>query len=277
MLEFDFMRHAFLGCFLVSLIAGPIGWFLLMRRQAFAAHALPHIGFSGAAAAVWLGVAPLEGMLTATLLAGLLMAWEGRDPHATFRLVQRETMTGLVLAASLGIGLWCLHEANGATNKATTLLFGDVLGIDIASLEILGVVGAVCAGLLVFLWRPLLFASLAPDLAAARGVKLGRVTLGFMALAALAAAACSVVAGALLSFSLMIGPAAAALRLELPPARGMIFSTVAALSLSWGGLALSWVTDAPVAFWISVGAVLLYGGAEGIARLSVRGSPKESL
>lgn len=265
MFEFDFMRHAFLGCFLVSLIAAPAGWLLLLRRQAFAAHALPHIGFSGAAAAVWLGVAPLEGMLAATLLAGLFMAWEGHASHSTFHLVQRETMTGLVLAASLGIGLWCLHEANGATNKATMLLFGDVLGIDQTSLGVLAGVGVVCAGLLAVLWRPLMFASLAPELAAARGVHMRMVSLGFMAMAALAAAACSVVAGALLSFSLMIGPAAAALRLELPPVRGMLFSLLAALALSWGGLALSWWTDAPVAFWISVGAVLVYVGA-GVCR-----------
>ncbi|TPW33985.1 metal ABC transporter permease [Oecophyllibacter saccharovorans] len=258
MFAYDFMRYAFLGCLLVALIAAPTGWFLLLRRQAFAAHALPHIGFSGAAAAVWLGVAPLEGMLAATLLAGLFMAWESQTPHDTFQLVQRETMTGLVLAASLGVGLWCLHEANGATNRATTLLFGDILGITPRDLEVLGSVGGVCALLLALMWRPLLFASLAPELAAARGVNMRLVTLGFMTLAALASAACSVVAGALLAFSLMIGPAAAALRLELPPIRGILFSLGTALVLSWGGLMLSWWTDAPVAFWISVGAVLLY-------------------
>ncbi|QDH14367.1 metal ABC transporter permease [Formicincola oecophyllae] len=261
MFDYDFMRLAFAGTTLVALMAGPVGWFLLLRRQAFAAHALPHAGFAGAGAAVWLGCAPLLGMVSATVLAGLAMACESPEPHNPFAPIRRDAMTGLVLTASLGIGLWCLHRANGMASQATNLLFGDVLGLTLGSLELLAGVLVASFALMGFLWRPLLFASISPVQAAARGVPMRLVGLLFMLAASLTAAASSVVAGALLSFSLMIGPAAAALRLQLAPVPGVLFATMSALLLSWGGLALSWQDDAPVAFWIALGAVGLYAGS----------------
>ncbi|QHI96246.1 metal ABC transporter permease [Aristophania vespae] len=258
MLSYDFMRHAFLGCFLVSLLAGSLGWFMVVRHQIFAAHALPHIGFSGAAAALWLKISPFAGMILFSLIAGFFMASEDRKKHVIPLSSQRETMTGLVLAASLGLGVFCLYEANSASNQATTLLFGDVLGLSFNVLLALGAVTLICLIGLAILWRPLLFVTLAPDLAEARGVKLSVISYGFMALVALASAACSEVAGALLSFSLMIGPPAAALKLGLTPLKGLGFSIVSALLLSWGALITAWFTDVPIAFLIGIGAVLLY-------------------
>lgn len=260
MFEFGFMRHAFLGCFLVALMAGSVGWLLLLRRQAFAAHALPHIGFSGAAASLWLGFPPFPGMILSTMLAALAMIGEerrGKDHHLP-AFWRRETMTGLVLAASLGLGVLCLHEAANATGQTSRLLFGDVLGLDWLNILSLMVVFCLCSLGLAILWRPLLFSSLSPVLAQARGVPVRPVSAGFMLIVALASSACSEVAGALLSFSLMIGPAASALRLNLPPVSGIIFSMLSALGLAWGGLVLSWYTDAPVAFWIGTGSVALY-------------------
>ncbi|GBR23709.1 metal ABC transporter permease [Gluconobacter japonicus] len=258
MFEFEFMQHAFLGCTIVSVLAGTVGWFLILRRQAFAAHALSHIGFSGAAGAVWLGVSPLYGMIAFSLLAGLAMGSEAKgvvlSPH-------RDSMIGLVLAASLGLGTWFLHEANGASSMATTLLFGDVLGIDMPTLLALTGVAVLCLSGLVFLGRPLLFASLMPDVAQARGVPVRLTSLGFMAIAALACSACAEVSGALLAFSLMVGPAATALRLGLGPIAGLVSAVALALFLSWGGLALSWMTDIPVPFWIGLGAAACYGMA----------------
>ncbi|AFW00684.1 ABC transporter permease [Gluconobacter oxydans] len=257
MFEFEFMRHAFLGCTIVSVLAGTVGWFLILRRQAFAAHALSHIGFSGAAGAVWLGVSPLYGMIAFSLLGGLAMGNETKGAGTLSS--QRDSMIGLVLAASLGLGTWFLHEANGASSMATTLLFGDVLGIDTPTLLALGAVTVLCMAGLAFLGRPLLFASLMPDVAQARGVPIRLTSLGFMAIAALACSACAEVSGALLAFSLMIGPAATALRLGLRPIAGLSVAVSLALFLSWGGLALSWMTDVPVPFWIGLGAAACYG------------------
>lgn len=258
MLGYDFMRHAFIGCFLVSFLAGTLGWFMVLRHQIFAAHALPHIGFSGAAAAIWLKLSPFMGMIISSLLAGLFMAADDHKKSHLSLPVQREMMTGLVLAASLGIGVFCLFEANSASNQATNLLFGDVLGLSFQTLLILAGVTLICLAGLMILGRPLLFATLAPDLAEARGVNLPLISYGFMSLVALASAACSEVAGALLSFSLMIGPAAAALRLGLSPVKGLGFSVASALALSWGALVLSWYSDVPVAFLIGIGAIGLY-------------------
>lgn len=258
-LEFEFMRHAFAGCALVSVIAGPVGWFLMLRRQAFAAHALSHIGFSGAAGAVWLGFPPLAGMIAFSLAAGLAIGSEHEADRGA--PVQRDGTIGLVLAASLGLGTWFLHMANGASSLATTLLFGDVLGIGRNTLFSLLAVAVVCLSGLGVLCRPLLFSSLAPQVAQAKGVPVKIAALGFMAVCALACSACAEVAGALLAFSLMIGPPATALRLNLGPLAGVTVSTLLALFLSWGGLILSWETDAPVPLWIGLGAALLYGGA----------------
>ncbi|EHH67696.1 metal ABC transporter permease [Gluconobacter morbifer] len=257
MFEFDFMRHAFEGSAIVSVMAGSVGWFLSLRRQAFAAHALSHVGFSGAAGAVWLGYPPLGGMVLFSLLTGLAMGCE-RDAGEGAS-VQRDSSIGLVLAASLGLGTWFLHKANGASSLATTLLFGDVLGIDGRTLGELGVVALICLTGLTMLARPLLFASLAPEVARARGVPVRAVSLAFMLVAALTCAACAEVAGALLAFSLMIGPAAGALRLSLRPLAGLVFSVGGALVLSWGGLVLSWQTDVPVPFWTGMGAAGVYG------------------
>lgn len=252
---FPFMQHAFLGCFLVSLLAGSLGWLMLLRRQAFAAHALPHIGFSGAAAAVWLHFPPLVGMVAASMAGGFFM---GREQQGRGHPAQRDTMTGLILAASLGIGIWCLHEANEASSQTTTLLFGDVLGLDGPTLGLLAGLVAACLAGVALLWRPLLFISLCPSLAEAQGLSSTRLGQLFLLLAALAAAACAEIAGALLCFSLMIGPASAALKLELSPFRGIVCSVLGALLLSWGGLILSWYSNIPLPFWISLGGVGLY-------------------
>lgn len=262
-LAFPFMQHAFIGCFLVSLLAGSLGWCLLLRRQAFAAHALPHIGFSGAAAAVWLHISPLWGMIATSMLGGVFMGHEGRSKHHP---AQRDMMTGLILAASLGIGVLCLHEANGASSQATTLLFGDVLGLDLPSLGILALLTLLCLGGLALLWRPLLFISMAPSLAQAQGLSASRLGRLFLLLAALASAACAEIAGALLCFSLMIGPAAASLKLGLSPFKGILCSILGALLLSWGGLILSWYSDIPLPFWISLGGVGLYALASFLKR-----------
>nr|WP_294915161.1 metal ABC transporter permease [uncultured Neokomagataea sp.] len=264
MFAFEFMRHAAMGCVLVSLLAGLVGWFLLLRGQAFAAHSLTHVGFSGAAGAVWLGFSPLMGMGVFSLLAGCVLGYEmpqGRQP------LNRDGMTGLVLSASLGLGMLFLHFSNGASSMVTTLLFGDVLGLSRASLQTLIGVTAVCCAVLAVVGRPLLFASLNPEMALARGVPVRLLSLALMLVSALACAVCSEIAGALLSFSLMVGPAATALRLGLSPLWGMVASVMMALVLSLGGLVLSWQTDVPVPFWIGAGALVLYMIAGGFIRL----------
>lgn len=262
MLHFEFMQHAFIGCFLVSLLAGTIGWLLLLRAQAFAAHALPHIGFSGAAIALWIGISPLLGMIFFTIFAAFMM-FMGEKEHETSLYLNassegRDRMTGLVLAASLGIGSLCLHEASASSQQMNILLFGNVLGLEthhllfLTGLTLFSLIG------IAVIWRKIVFITLFPLKAKIEMLPIKAISLFFMMIVAVASSACSEIAGSLLSFSLMIGPASAAFSLSLSALQGVVFSILGALLLSWGGLILSWYTDAPVSFWISAGAILLY-------------------
>jgi zinc/manganese transport system permease protein len=252
MFDYDFMRLAFLAAALVSVIAGPVGYFLVLRGQTFAGHALAHVGFAGATGAVLLGLPPVAGLLALTLAAGLGMGMFGE------KLASRDVAIGLVLAASLGLGLLFLHFFTTSATQATALLFGNILAITSAGLITLAVISAVCLLVLLLISKRLLFASLQPELAAAKGVKLKQVGIIFMLLVALATAACSQILGVLLVFALMVGPGATALRFSLSPMKGMILAALLALGESWGGLMLAYATDWPVSFWITALSLLAY-------------------
>ncbi len=246
MLAYDFMRMAFAASACVALLAGPVGWFLVLRGQSFAGHALSHIAFAGAAGAALLGISPLAGLLGAAVLAGGAMGLTGRDTGG------RDVAIGLVLSLAMGFGVLFLHLMTGSAATATALLFGNVLGVSggmLASLAGAAVAGLVALGVLS---RPLLFASLQPELAEARGVSLRLVSTLFLMLVGAATAECAQITGVLLVFTLMVGPGAAAQRLGLAPLAGIGCATVLALGEAWGGLALSWWTDWPVSFWIAV-------------------------
>lgn len=263
MLEFEFMRHAFLAAAAVALLCGPVGWFLVLRGQSFAGHALSHIAFAGATGAVLIGIAPLLGMTLAAGLAGIALGWEAPagTPRASRLTSGRDSATGLVLAASLGVGTLFLQWSNAPSSSATALLFGNVLGVNRPTLLLLG--GLTTTGILALavIARPLLFVSLDPDMAAARGAPVRLVSVAFMVLVALSSAVCAEVTGILLAFSLLVGPAATMLRLGLAPWLGALGAALLALGLAWSGLALSWWTDAPVSFWIAALAALTYFAA----------------
>jgi len=260
MLHYEFMQNAFLATGVVSVLSGLVGWFLVLRGQSFAGHALSHIGYAGATGAVLIGLTPFWGMVLSALAAALVLGWEpqGDQRSSAVAASQRDSVIGVVLAASLGLGLLFLKIQNVPVSSTTALLFGNVLGVDRATLDLLFLLGGVCLIGLWVLGRPLLFASLDPDLAAAKGVRLKLVACGFMALVALATAICSQTIGILLVFSLLVGPAACALRLGLSPWPGLFCSAALALILSWGGLIIAWYTGAPASFCISAGAAVSY-------------------
>ncbi len=198
------MRHAFAASGIVALVAGLTGYFLVLRAQSFAGHALGHIGFTGATGAVLIGLDPLWGLVLFTLAGGMVMGLLGE------RLAGRDVAIGMVLAVSLGLGVLFLYFFTTSASLATSLLFGDVLGIDRRTVLALAALGAVCLAMLGLIARPLLFASLQPELAEAAGVPLRLVGVLFLAVVALATAESASIVGVLLVFVLMIGPAAAA-------------------------------------------------------------------
>ncbi|MDE2199036.1 MAG: metal ABC transporter permease [Rhodospirillales bacterium] len=252
MLEYDFMRTAFAAAGVVAVLAGLVGYFLVLRGQSFAGHALSHVGFTGATGAALIGATPLWGMILATLAAGIGMGLMGE------RLAQRDVAIGLVLAFALGLGLLFLHFFTGTASLATALLFGNVLAVDTATLRILAGLAALCLAALAGLARPLLFASLQPELAEARGVWLRGVGVAFLALVALTTAACAQIVGVLMVFTLMVGPAAAAQRVTVTVGRGLLVAAALALAEAWLGLVLAYLTDWPTSFWIAALSTAAY-------------------
>ena len=167
------------------------------------------------------------------------------------RLHQRDVAIGIVLAMSLGLGLLFLHFFTAYATQATALLFGNILGIDAATVWTLLLLAVAALAALAAIARPLLFASLQPELAEAKGVSLRLVSVLFLAIVALGVAECAQIVGVLLVFALMVGPAAAAQRLTTRFWHGIALSAVLALAEAWCGLALAYITDWPTSFWIT--------------------------
>jgi zinc/manganese transport system permease protein len=252
MFTYDFMQNAFAAAGIVAVVCGLVGFFLVLRAQTFAGHALSHVGFAGATGAVLLGVAPLWGLVALTLLAGVGMGLLGERMHL------RDVAIGIVLAMSLGLGLLFLHFFTAYATQATALLFGNILGVDAATVWTLLLLGTAAVAALAAMSRPLLFASLQPELAEAKGVSLRLISVLFLAIVALAVAQCAQIVGVLLVFALMVGPAAAALRLTARFWSGIVLSVALALAEAWFALVLAYVSDWPTSFWITTLSGCIY-------------------
>jgi zinc/manganese transport system permease protein len=253
MFEYEFMLNAFAASGIVALLAGVVGYFLVLRGQTFAGHALSHVGFTGATGAVLVGVSPLWGMVGFTLAAGISMGALGE------KLTGRDVAIGVILTLSLGFGLLFLHFFTAYASQATALLFGNVLGVSHETLVVLIALTVVSLGALAIIMRPLLFASLQPELAEAKGVSLRLVSILFLAITSLAVAASTQIVGVLLVFALMVGPAAAAQNVTTRLSTGVLLSAVFALAQAWVGLTLAYYTDWPTSFWITMLAAGVYG------------------
>ncbi len=252
MFAYEFMQNAFAAAGVVAVVSGLVGYFLVMRGQAFAGHALSHIGFAGATGAGLIGLAPLWGLVGFTLAAGIVMGM------LSDRISNRDVAIGVVLALALGFGLLFLHYYTSFATQATAVLFGNVLAVDystIATLALLGLITLIALGLIM---RPLIFASLQPELAEAKGVPLRFVSTAFLAIVALAVSACAQIVGVLLVFTLMIGPAATAQRVTTGLWSGLLLSAVLALGEAWLGIVIAYHTDWPVSFCIAMLSALGY-------------------
>jgi zinc/manganese transport system permease protein len=260
MLEYDFMRTAFAASGVAAVLAGFVGYFLVLRGQTFAGHALSHVGFTGATGAALFGLSPLAGLLAFTLLAGIGMGLLGE------KLSERDVGIGMMLSLALGLGLLFLHFYTSAATRAAALLFGNVLGVDDNALLTLALLAAVSLLALAFIARPLIFASLQAELAEARGVPLKLVSVAFLAIVAVAVAECAQIVGVLLVFTLMVGPAAAAQNFSRSIGRGVALAAGFALAEAWGGLTLAFYSDWPATFWITALSGLVYFASFGAGR-----------
>lgn len=252
MLSYDFMVRAFLASGLVAVVAGSVGYFLVLRAQTFAGHALSHIAFAGATGAALIGVSPLYGVVVLTVGAAAAMGLLGE------RLSGRDVTIGIVLSVSLGFGILFLALTTTNAMQTTSLLFGSVLAVSPSMLRSLAILGVVTLAALALISRPLLFATLQPELAEAKGVAIRVVGTLFLMLVALAVAQSIQIVGVLLVFTLMVGPPAAAQLLTNRLGAGVALAAALALGQAWLGITLAFYTDWPTSFWIAALSALVY-------------------
>jgi len=252
MFAFEFMTNAFVAAGIAAVVSGLVGYFLVLRGQTFAGHALSHIGFAGATGAVLIGATPIWGLVALTLSAGIVMG------ALSERISNRDVAIGVILALALGFGLLFLHYYTSFATQASALLFGNVLAVDHTMIATLAVLGSISLLALAFIMRPLVFASLQPELAEAKGVPVRFVSTAFLATVALAVSECAQIVGVLLVFTLMVGPPAAAQRLTTGLWSGLFVSATLALGEAWGGLSVAFYTDWPVSFCIACLSALGY-------------------
>lgn len=249
---YQFMQHAFEAGTVIAILAGFTGYFVVIRRSAFTAHAFSEIGFAGAAASILVNIQPIFGLLAGSIMGGLGIAALGR------RASNRDTQIGIVLAFSLGLGLLFLSLYSGYSTEAYSILFGEILGI--SAYEVSFTTYA-CIGVLIFLgflYRPLLFASLDEDVAEAKGMPMLFLGTAFMLVVAVAVSFAVQVTGVLLIFSLMVTPAATAGYVARKPQRAIIISVAISLAAVWAGLFIAFYTPYPVSFFITALVFGLY-------------------
>lgn len=252
MWQYDFMRHAFEAGTIVAVVAGVIGYFIILRRSSFAAHALSHIGFAGAAGAVLFGINPIFGLLAFTCGGGLAIASLGQ------KAATRDVQIGAVLAFMLGIGVLFISLYSGYATEAYSLLFGEILGISRSDVLVTAIAGLALLLAVAIIYRPLLFSSLDEDVAEAKGLSIFWIGAAFMLLVAVATSIAVQVVGVLLIFALMVTPAAVAQKLTRRPAQGIAVSVLIALLATWISLFLSFYLPYPVSFFITTITFLVY-------------------
>lgn len=244
-LQYPFMQNAYLVGTVVSVVAAAVGFFVVVRQLSFAGHALSHIGFSGAAGAVLIGVDPIFGLLVFSLGAGLAMGILGEKVRG------RDVAIGIVLSFSLGLGVLFLKLYTRYATEVFSILFGTILGVSTTDVLVTLLLGAISLAALVIMYRPLLFASLDPEVAEARGVPVRGLAIAFLLVVALAVAQAVQVVGVLLIFTLLIAPPATAQYLVRRPGRAILVAVLIAVAETWIGITLAYVWSLPVSFFIS--------------------------
>ncbi len=286
----EFMRNAFLAGTFIALACGVSGWFVVLRGQVFAGDALSHVAFPGALAAAAAGVDERVGLFAATLLVGAgigalgLRAGAGGGAARAGSSPAEDTAIGTVFTFVLGLGvffvtLFSMGAGGGAGIQVARTLFGSLFGIGGAEARVAAVVALGATACTLAVCRPLLFISLAPDVAAAKGVPARLLSVGFVVLLGVVAAEATQAVGALLLLGLLTGPAAAAHRLTGSPFAGIALAGLLGVGSMWGGLALGYAvpslppSTAIVTLAVGCYAAAATAGALGRRRSRTPGTP----
>ena len=253
MLAYPFVVSALQAGTILAIVAGAVGWMMVLRGQSFAGHTLAVVGFPGAAAAAWLGAPVAYGYLAACVAAAAAMALLSpkRRAGGLAAFTEQSAVIGTVQALALATGLLFVSLYHGFLSGLTNLLFGTIAGVDKKRVELLLAVGLACLLALATIGRPLLWASIDPDTAAANGVPTRFLAAMFLLVLGVAAAGASQVTGSLLVFALLVCPAAAAFQLTAHPGFGIAISVAIGLAVTWVGIACAFFSPYPIGFWVA--------------------------
>ena len=251
-LDLAFAQNALVAATLIALICGLLGPYIVARDMAFAVHGSAELTFTGAAAGLLIAGDAVAGALAGSVVVALLIGLLGDRPR------ERNSAIGVILATGLGVGILLLSFYRGFASAATNILFGQIFGVSRADLVVLGVVAVVIAVTIGVIHRPLLFASIDPAVAAARGVRGRMLGLVFALLLALTVVEASQIVGTLLVLALAITPAAAARHLTASPRGVTVVAVVVAVVSADLGLLLSLATNIKASFFISATSFVCY-------------------
>ena len=271
-----FMTDTWVAATMVAVVAGVVGFFVVLRGSSFVAHAIPHGSFGGAAgAALLVGVdgtilgisGTIAGLFVFAVAGALGIGWLGRRGR-------HDVATALSLVMMLGLGFLFLSWSGQYADALYSLLFGEVFGIPASDLLPMAVLGLLCVVGIASMLRPLMLNSVLPEVGEARGVRPGWVETGFLMIVALATTMTVPVVGVLLMFSLMLGPAAAARSVTSNPRAALALSVGIAVLTVWIGIVLSYASNWPLGFFVGVsGAVWFVAGRAWAWRRRIRGVP----
>ncbi len=246
-----FMVNAWIVASIVAVVAGVVGFFVVLRGSAFAAHAIPNGAFAGAAGAVLVGVDTIVGLGVFSLLGALAIGLLGRRGR-------HDAVTALALVTMLGLGALFLSLSSEYEPAVYSLLFGEVLGISPTELVPTAALAVLCVLAVALLYRPLMLSSVLGEVGEASGINRWRMEIAFLLVVALATTMTVPVVGTLLIFSLMIGAPAAARSFADRPGRALCLSVVLALVTVWTAIALAYTTNYPIGFFVGAAGAVLY-------------------
>ena len=262
--SYAFMINAMEAGTVVAIVAALVGWFMVLRGQSFTGHTAAVIGFPGAAGALVLGISVTYGFFAFAIAGALVIAAVGS--RSRIGLLTESAVTGTVQATALALGYWFSTLYGGFTGGAGALLFGSFLGITAGQVQALSVVSLIVLVVLVLVGRPLLFASVDPSVAVARGVPVRALSFVFLLVLAVTAAAAAQITGALLVFALLVMPAATAQLLTTRPVLGLAVAVGLGLAVTWTALFLAYYFPYPIGFFLTSTAFAAYLAASLISR-----------
>jgi zinc/manganese transport system permease protein len=254
---YPFMVNALEAGTIVAVMAGVVGWFMVLRRESFAGHSLSLMAFPGATGALLIGLPAAVGYFTFCSVSALVIG-RSAGSGARGRRGEESAVTGAVQAFGLACGFLFLSLYHGVLSGYENLLFGDFLGITRGQVLTLSIVAALVLGFFAFAGRPLLFASVDESVARANGVPARGLALGFLVVLGLAVAATAQITGVLLVFALLVAPAATAQLITPRIGASLVLTMILGIAITWVGLALAYFNDYPVGFYITTVAFGTY-------------------